>query len=112
MNTSTGPDGAAYTSAGIPGRRQAGRSPTRVPSWWRSCSALARARACASEPPTLESSFFAMTMRIASLGERLVDVGMRVRERSCVGVLNPCDHLVPVPALAELRPAGPAHREP
>src|SRR5207244_1746274 len=47
----------------MPGLRHAGRSPTSVTSWPRSRSARPSARAWASDPPTVERSFFAMTTR-------------------------------------------------
>src|SRR6266550_8033730 len=108
---STGPGGAAYTSSGIPGRRHAGRRPTSVTSWWRLARARARARACASEPPTVERSFFAITTRMASrnLGERLADVSVGVSERSGVRLLDAVDHEVPVPLFTQLRRTRAPH---
>src|SRR6266480_6927229 len=96
----------------MPGRRHAGRRPTSVTSWWRFASARARARAWASEPPTVERSFFAMTTRMASrnLGERLADVSVGVSERSGVRLLDAVDHAVPIPLFPKLRRSRSSHR--
>src|SRR6266566_1320228 len=96
----------------MPGRRHAGRRPTSVTSWWRFASARARARAWASEPPTVERSFFAMTTRMASrnLGERLADVSVGVSERSGVRFLDAVDHTLPIPLFPQLQRSGLSHR--
>src|SRR5256712_10949029 len=92
------------------GRRHAGRSPTSVTSCPRSWSAVASARACASEPPMLESSFFAMTMRTrGALGQRLVRARLGA-ERERVGGLDAVHDAVPIPPFGELRGAGETHR--
>src|ERR1700694_1285765 len=96
----------------MPGRRHAGRRPTRVRSGWRFARARARARACASEPPTVERSFFAITTRMASrnLGERLADVSVGVSKRAGVRLLDAADDEVPVPLFPQLRGPRPPHR--
>src|SRR5256886_7918213 len=97
----------------MPGRRHAGRRPTSVTSWWRFASARARARAWASEPPTVERSFFAMTTRMASrnLGERLADVSVGVSERSGVRLLDAVDHTLPIPLFPQLQGSRSSHRQ-
>src|SRR5947207_2947451 len=96
----------------MPGRRHAGRRPTSVTSWWRFASARAKARAWASEPPTVDRSFFAITTRMASrnLGECLADVSVGVSERSGVRLLDAVDHELPVPLSLELQRSGSSHR--
>src|SRR5437879_4715919 len=98
----------------MPGRRHAGRRPTSVTSWWRFASARARARAWASEPPTVDRSFFAITTRMASrnLGERLADVSVGVSERSGVRLLEAVDHALPIPLFPQLQGSRSPHRQP
>src|SRR5687767_3612786 len=102
---------------GIPGRDHAGRMPTRRTSWPRSASAAASARACASEPPTDERSFFAMTIRTRRSGYRgglLTERELRLRGRADhgarVGGLDAIHHQVPIPLRQDLGLPALAHR--
>src|SRR5688572_10146098 len=101
---------------GIPGRDHVGRMPMRRTSWPRSARAAASARACASEPPTEERSFFAMTIRTRRSGYRgsfLTERELGLRGHADHGTrvrgLDAIHHQVPIPLREDLRLSTFAH---